>query len=325
MYDFCGIGNACIDIIVDVEDDFLREWDFPKGICSYLELDRADALEKALIKPQYIAGGCAANTAEVITNLGGTASFMGAIADDAIGKILIEDMKRARIDYTGIPDASPGAGSTRIFTFVTPDTERTFAAYYGVQENLSVRDLNEDFIAQSRYMYLDGYALNSPTAGEAFLSAAKIAIANGRTVVLSPSDLSILEKHPAVIQQLIAVSDMILCNEQEAKHIAGKDNLDAALQELAKIFKVGAVTSGARGAHAFGNGQMMLVPAAIPPAPVVDTNGAGDGFAGGFLYALSHGMGIETAATLGNRCAAAIITHSGARPTSSYKPFLTDL
>lgn len=325
MYDFCGIGNACIDIIVDVEDAFLSEWNFPKGICSYLELDRADALEKALIKPQYIAGGCAANTAEVITNLGGTASFMGAIADDAIGKILIEDMKRAKIDYTGIPDATPGAGSTRIFTFVTPDTERTFAAYYGVQENLSPRDLNEGFIARSKYMYLDGYALNSPMAGETFLKAAHIALRNNSTVVFSPSDLSILEKHPDVIKELIAVSSMILCNEQEAKHIAGTDNIDRALKELSGMFQAGAVTSGARGAHVFSKDETILVQAAMPPAPVMDTNGAGDGFAGGFLYGLAREMDIVRAGKLGNRCAASIITHSGARPTSSYKPFLNDL
>jgi len=324
-YDFCGIGNACIDIVARVDDAFLREWDFPKSICSYLELDRANALEAALPTPEYIPGGCGANTAAVISALGGKSVFMGRIAKDAIGQMLIDDMMAWNIRYKGIPDNSPGAGSTRVFALTTPDSERTFASYYGVQEDLSEADLDEDGIAQSKFMYLDGYALNSKHGGQTFLKAAHISHEAGQQVVLSPSDLSILEKYPDVVVELTRASDMILCNEQEAKFIARTENLQDAIRHLQGVFKTGAVSVGADGVYVFERGDVRIVPAASLPGPVFDTNGAGDAFAGGFLFGLSRGFGMEKAARLGNRCAAAIITHAGARPKEDYKRFLKDL
>lgn len=324
-FDFCGIGNACIDIVSCVDDAFLSRWDFPKSICTYLELEPANRLEAELPSPQYIPGGCGANTAAVIIALGGAASFLGCIADDALGHRLIEDMKEAKIAFTGKPDNSPGAGSTRIFALITPDTERTFAAYYGVQENLSPNDLDEDFIKNSTFMYLDGYALNSRRGGETFLQAAEISHKAGKRVVLSPSDLSILRKHPDVIKALTAASDGIVCNLAEALYITGEDTAIRAAAELSKIFSFGAVTVGEKGVIAFEDARISSVPAAKLPAPIKDTNGAGDAFAGGFLYGLSKNMGLERAATIGNRCAATIITHTGARPTSDYRGFLSDL
>lgn len=325
-YDFCGIGNACIDIVARVDDAFLREWEFPKSICSYLELNRANALETALLMPDYIPGGCGANVASCVSALDGKAVFMGRIAKDAIGQRLIDDMIARNIRFKGVPDQTPGgAGSTRVFTFITPDTERTFATYYGVQEDLSEADLDEDGIAQSNFMYLDGYALNSPHGGETFLKAAHIARKAGRQVALSPNDLSVLEKYPEVITALTKASDMILCNEQEAKFIACMENLQDAIRYLQGSFKSGAVSVGADGVYAFDQNGLTLVPAATPPGPVFDTNGAGDAFAGGLLFGLSRGFGIEKAARLGNRCAAAIITHTGARPKHDYKEFLTGL
>ena len=325
MFDFCGIGNACIDIVARVDDAFLRDWNFPKSICSYLELDRANALEAALLMPEYIPGGCGANTAACISALGGQSVFMGRIAKDAIGQRLIDDMVAWNIRYVGIPDESAGAGSTRIFALITPDTERTFAAYYGVQEDLSEADLDPKGIAQSKFMYLDGYALNSSHGGETFLKAAHIAHKAGQQVVLSPSDLSILEKYPDVIADLTRASDMILCNEQEAKFIARTDDLMEAIKHLQGQFTSGTVSVGADGVYAFDQNSVQRIEAAALPGPVFDTNGAGDAFAGGFLFGLSRGFGMEKAARLGNRCAAAIITHAGARPKDDYKRFLKDL
>lgn len=323
MFDFCGIGNACIDIIAKVDDGFLAHWDFPKSICTYLELSRADALEAALPSPVYIPGGCSANTAACVTALGGSAAFIGRVANDSIGALFLEDMKKNDIHYTGIPDASAGAGSTRIFALITPDSERTFASYYGVQEQLSPADLDEDAIKGARYMYLDGYALNSKRGGEAFLKAAEIAHAAGNKVVFSPSDLSILQKYGDVTDPLARVSDIVLCNEQEALYLTGTATLEAALSALQGAFETGAVTAGAHGAYAFDKSAVYHVPSADPPGPVVDTNGAGDGFAGGFLFGLARQYPLPRAAALGNRCAAAIITHAGARPVHDFKSFLT--
>ncbi len=321
-FDFCGIGNSCMDIVDYIDDGFLAQWNFPKSICSYLSLDEADRLEAALPNPQYIAGGCAANTASIITALGGKASFIGRVAKDSIGQMFIDDMNARGIHFPSKPDESESAGSTRVFALITPDTERTFASYYGVQEDLSAKDLDAPSIQTSRFMYLDGYALNSKRGGEAFLKAADISHASGGLCVFSPSDISILKNFPDVVAKIMASSDIILCNEQEAKHIAQTHSLDEAIKHLQSRFKTGAVTVGLDGVYAFDKEAIHHIPAAIPPAPVIDTNGAGDAFAGGFLFGLARGYDLSKAAALGNRCASVIITHAGARPTSDYTVFI---
>lgn len=324
MFDFCGIGNACIDIVAKIDDEFLREWGFPKSICTYLELDKADALELSLPAPDYIPGGCGANTAACIRALGGDAAFIGRVADDSIGALFLQDMKKTGIHYAGTPDRTNGAGSTRIFALITPDTERTFASYYGVQEQLSPADLDEEAISRSTFMYLDGYALNSRRGGETFLKAAEISRAHGKSVVFSPSDLSILTKYADVCAKLIAVSDILVCNEQEALFLTSAANLAEAIPALQTMFGTGAITAGREGVHVFDRERPYHVAAEVPPGPVTDTNGAGDAFAGGFLFGLARGYDLPRAAALGNRCAAAIITHAGARPMHDYKSFVTE-
>lgn len=324
-FDFCGIGNSCIDIVARIDDAFLSAWGFPKSICTYLPLDRANALEAALPAPDYIPGGCGANTAAIVTALGGRASFIGRVAADNIGAMFLDDMKARNIHYTGTPDETPGAGSTRVFALITPDTERTFAAYYGVQEDLSEADVDEAAVSQSQFMYLDGYALNSRRGGEAFLKAAEISHKAGKTVVFSPSDLSILTHYPDVVAPICAASDMVVCNEQEAKFLAGSERFEEAMAYLQNRFKGGAVTMGVRGVSVFDGQRRAVVAAAATPAPVSDTNGAGDAFAGGYLFGLARGYDIEKAARLGNRCAAGIITHAGARPMHDCKTYLNDL
>ncbi|MFA5591724.1 MAG: adenosine kinase [Micavibrio sp.] len=325
MFDFCGLGNSCIDIVANVDDAFLQQWNFPKSICSYLDLQAADALEAALPSPKYIPGGCGANTAAIITNLGGKASFIGRVAKDAVGELFLKDMEACNIHYTGVPDTTPGAGSTRVFALITPDTERTFASYYGVQEDLSIADLDEDAISRSRFMYLDGYALNARKGKETFLKAAEMAHAAGHTVVFSPSDISILRNYPDAVEAVIAASDMILCNEQELHYIARTAQTDEALKHIQTIFKAGAVTAGEQGVYVFDEKTLVNVPAAKPQRPVTDTNGAGDAFAGGYLYGLAHAMGMEKAARLGHLCAASIITYPGARPEEDFKKFLQQI
>jgi sugar/nucleoside kinase (ribokinase family) len=325
MFDLCGLGNSCIDIVANIDDDFLRRWNFPKSICSYLTLERADALEAALPSPAYIPGGCAANTAACVIALGGTASFMGRVAKDKIGEMSLRQMRELGIRYTGAPDTTPGAGSTRVFALITPDSERTFASYYGVQEDLSEKDLDEQAILNSRFMYLDGYALNSRLGKETFLAAAEIAHRGGNSVVFSPSDISILRNYPDAVSAVISVTDIIFCNEQEAQYMTGFGDIDSILTAFRARYSGGAITAGEKGAYVFDDRGVVLVPAVVPPGPVTDTNGAGDAFVGGFLFGLSRDMPIEKAGRLGNVCAASIITHPGARPVHDYKRFLTGI
>lgn len=320
--DFCGIGNAGIDIVATVNDAFLSQWNFPKSICSYLTLEQADALESALSSPQYIPGGCSANTAACVAALGGSAAFIGRMAQDSIGQRFLNDLKANGIRYNGKPDETPGAGSTRIFALITPDGERTFASYYGVQEDLSEADLDKDSIENAQFLCLDGYALNARRSAEAFLKAAHIARAANRTVVLSPNDLSILTKYKDAVDTLTEVSDMVLCNSQEAMFMAQTHDLPDAITYLRGLFENGAVTSGDKGVFVFDRNNLHHIPIITPPGPVTDTNGAGDAFAGGYLFGLARRYDLSKAATLGNRCAAAIITHAGARPVHDFKNYV---
>lgn len=318
-YDFCGIGNAGIDIISEVDAEFLKSWDLQKGICSYIDLETANKLQQGLQQLQFIPGGCAANVAACISSLGGQSAFIGRLAHDQIGALFLGDLQQRGIHYNGIPVPALEKGSTRIFTLITPDGERSFAAYYGVQEDLSPDDLDEGAIRQSRFFYLDGYALNARQGPEAFIRAAQISSQAGNTVVFAPSDLSILTKFRDTVSEIIKVSDIILCNEAEALLIAGASTIPDALAVLRDWYPMGAITMGEQGALVFDQNQVMTLPPAARNHPIANTNGAGDHFAGGFLYGLSKGYGLEKSCILGNMCAAEIIIQPGARPVNDYR------
>jgi len=322
MIDFCGIGNACIDIIATVDDSFLKASSIEKGQCTYLDLQTANQLEKKLENPAYIPGGCAANVASCVALLGGSAAFIGRVTNDNIGHKFINDLSQRGINFPYSPLPAGAIGSTRIFCLTTPDTERSFAAYYGVQEDLSEEDLDESIIAQSRFFYLDGYALNSKRGKETFLKAAHVSRENGNTVVFSPNDLSILKKYDSAVKAILPVTDLILLNAVEAMDLTSSLTLNSALNILKSTYKMGAVTDGANGVYVFESGQMHKLDAAPPPGDVIDTNGAGDNFAGGFLCGLARGYDLIQSARLGLRCAAAVITHFGARIEPSDLSFI---
>lgn len=318
MLDFCGLGNACIDIVVEVDETFLALHNLPKGICTYLTDDRAEEIDGALIAPVFEPGGCAANTAVVVTALGGTAAFMGRVAEDAIGKLFIQSMTDNQVAFT--PDLAPmeGRGSTRVYTFITPDADRTFATYYGEQETLSVSDLNKNAISAAKFLYLDGYALHSKYNEETFLTAIDWAHQAGNQVVFNPCDLSILNQYPDLCAAIMQAADILICNDIEAMQITDAASAPEAVSLLQQRFVRGAVTRGAQGALVFDDACITPLPAFLPDKPIIDTNGAGDAFAGGYLYGLAQEFGDERAARLGILCASVIITQIGARPKCSF-------
>lgn len=318
MLDFCGLGNACIDIVVDVDEAFIKRLALPKGICTYLTDDRAEEVDSALVNPVFEPGGCAANTSVMVTALGGSAAFMGRVAEDTIGKLFITSMADADVLFE--PDLAPmeGRGSTRVYTFITDDADRTFATYYGEQEMLSVQDLNERAIREAKYLYLDGYALHSEHNRETFLTAIDWVHEAGGQAVFNPCDVSILNQYKALCEKLMRSVDIIICNDVEAMLITGADTAEKAVQHLQPRFARGAVTSGPGGAIAFDPHHTTRLPAVVPDQPIIDTNGAGDAFAGGYIYGLSQGFNDARAARLGILCASRIITQTGARPKRSF-------
>lgn len=314
MLDICSLGNACIDIVGEVDEAFLTQRRLPKGICTYLTDDRTEEIDNALPNPAYEPGGCAANTAVVVSSLGGKAAFMGRVAEDGIGKLFIRSMSDSGVLYEPNPAPAAGRGSTRVYTFITPDADRTFATYYGEQETLSVSDLNERALRRAKYTYLDGYAMHSRYNTETFITAIDWTHqANGK-VVFNPCDISILTQHASLCTTLMDKSDIIICNDTEAMMITGAKDTQSAVEAMQPRFERGAVTMGENGALVFGPTGISSLPANKPDAPIIDTNGAGDAFAGGYIYGLSHNMDDLRAARLGILCASRIITQIGARP-----------
>ncbi len=318
MLDVCAIGTAGVDIVARVDDAFLERWNLPKSICSKMDFDQMQAIISVLPDARYYPGGCGANVAAGVAALGGKAGFFGKSAPDFMGDLFAEDMRVRGVYASFAIDTNDGAASTQIFALTTPDSERTFANFHGLKEDILPSDIDVPLIGQSRIVYLDGYVLNTAHGGESLLYAARAAKAAGRTIAFSPNDISVLTNHPHYAREIEAMADIILCNQQEAFFMAETQDTLEAIRHLKGLYSQGSVTVGEHGAYVFDRDNIHHVAPSAPPSPVTDTNGAGDAFAGGLLYGLSQHWDLSRAAALGNRCAAVIITMTGARPPARY-------
>ena len=313
-FDIAGIGNACMDVVAFVDDDLLEKFGMKKGVCTYIDLPTAHRLYATLKNPQHIPGGCAANTAACLVSLGGSAAMLGRVAGDDIGQEIVARMTDAGIHFIKDENAAATPGSTRVFCLTTPDGQRTFAAYYGTGEHLTEKDIHLELLTDCRFLYMDGFAFAATGAHGAFLSAADTARRNGARIVFSPSDLTVIEKHATVVGAFLESCDIFLCNEDEANALTGAADITGILRALQKRGMTGAVTGGAKGAWVFNARSFHHIPAMPPGTTGIDTNGAGDHFAAGFLYGLLQKWPLEKCGRLGALCAADALTHPGARP-----------
>lgn len=314
VYDVTGIGNACIDITAIVSDDFLNQRGFIKGQCVYIDVAVAMDTEKSLETPVYVPGGAAANTMAGIAALGGRTAMIGMTTDDPIGILTRQSMADAGIDFPVPAQSRDDLGSTRIFCLATPDGERSFAACYGIALDLGPKNIPEETLKRTKILHLDGFGLVAPAALEAYDRAIAIVRASGGRVSFNPNDLSVLQNYPDAVTNLLDTTDIVICNEHESCRMTGHGNARDSLLSLTARGKTVAITAGADGAMVGDASSMTKVPVISPSDPVIDTNGAGDAFAAGFLYGLTRGLTLEKGAILGTRCAATVITRLGARP-----------
>ncbi|MBD3869132.1 MAG: adenosine kinase [Acidobacteria bacterium] len=318
--DVVGIGNAIVDILVEVDDRFLEEQELAKGTMALIDSGQALELYRKLNDYVEQSGGSAANTMAGIASLGGSAGFIGRVRDDELGASFTRDIQKAGVEYTTEP-AKVGPSTGRCIVLVTPDGERTMQTYLGACAALSMEDLDEAMIATSSITYLEGYLWDPPEAKEAFLAAAAMAHGAGRKVSLSLSDPFCVERHRGEFQDLVENHvDILLGNESEILSLYETENLGAALDRVGSSCELTAVTLGAEGAAVVTEQAVRRIPA-LPVKNVVDTTGAGDLFAAGFLYATTHGATPVEAARTGGICAAVVISQFGARP----KERLSDL
>ena len=314
-----GIGNAMVDILATAPDAFLSENGVEKGVMQLIDMDRAVELYAAMGPAREISGGSAANTIAGIAQLGGRTAYVGKVKDDQFGEVFAHDLRAQGATYeTHMAPKSDAAETGRCIVLVTPDGERSMNTYLGVTEHLAPSDIDEEQIAQSEWIYLEGYRFDGPESHEAFARAIAAAKQSGGRVALTLSDPFCVERHRDAFRRMIADHvDLLFANRAEIMSMYQTDNFEAALTQGAADVGILACTESERGAHILEGDARFHAPAI--PTDIKDATGAGDLFAGAFLWAVTHGYGLERAGNMGCVAASEVISHIGARPEADLR------
>ena len=318
MPDILAIGNALVDVITTADAPFLHDHGIPKGTMRLIAADEAERLYALMKAGKEISGGSAANSVAGIAALGGSPAFIGRVAADQLGEVFAHDIRAAGVAFA-VPAMVDGPPTGRCLIVVTPDGDRTMSTYLGACQELGEADVDDDAVRASRILYLEGYLWDPPCPRAAMRKAIGIARAAGTKVAFTLSDVFCVEGHRADFRDLLAGHvDVMFGNEAEVLSLYQTTDLGAAMAELATHAAIAVVTRSEKGAVVIAGGQQIVVPAE-PVARVVDTTGAGDLFAGGFLHGLAQGRSLADCARIGGIAAAEIIGHYGARPESDLR------
>ena len=318
-YDVLAIGNALFDVLVRAEDDFLVKHGMAKGGMALIDEARAAAIYADMGQATEMSGGSAANTIVGLASLGARAAYVGKVKDDQIGRLYSHDIRAAGVAFDTKP-ASDGPATGCSYILITPDGERTMNTYLGAAQDLGPADIDPEQIAAAALIYLEGYLWDPKNAKEAFLKASQIAHGAGRQVALTLSDPFCVDRYRDEFLELMrsGTVDLIFANESELHSLYQTSDFDSALNQLQNDVGLGVVTRSEKGCAVVAKDAVTLVPAARIEK-LVDTTGAGDLFAAGFLFGLARNAGYENAGRLGALAAAEVIQHIGARPQVSLK------
>ncbi|MDA8359975.1 MAG: adenosine kinase [Actinomycetota bacterium] len=321
--DVVGIGSPLVDVLASATDELVDRVGLTRGAMALVDVDRAEAVHRQMGSATAASGGSAANTVAGVAALGGRAAFLGKVADDDLGEVFTNDIRAAGVEFDPVP-VPVGSGDDRLGTgrclvLVTADGERTMATHLGVATTLGPGDVAEDLVARARIVYLEGYLWDLPPAKDALRRAADVAHDHDGSVALSLSDAACVQRHRRdFLDLLLDRVDVLFGNEQEVLELFGSPSLDQAVDAAMETGLLVAITLGERGVVVTTARGPAEVPAA-DAATVVDTTGAGDLFAAGFLFGLTHGADPERSARLGALCAAETVGHFGARPKEDLK------
>lgn len=312
-YDVVGIGNALVDVIAHAPDAFLDEHGLTKGWMDLIDTERAVQLYRALGSAVEMSGGSAANTMCGIASFGGRAAYVGKVTDDELGRVFGHDLLAVGVQFRpGGHDNHEPTG--RCIIVVTPDAERTMNTFLGASSLLGVGDVDTAAVADGRILYMEGYLFDRDEAKAAFRHAAEVAHEAGRTVSLTLSDSFCVDRHRTDFQALVSDEiDLLFGNEAELISLYETETFDQAIAELRKHCEFAAVTVGAKGSVIVTADELIEVPA-VPVRKVVDTTGAGDLYAAGFLHGMTSGRSLAECGRLGSLAAAEVISHVGPRP-----------
>jgi sugar/nucleoside kinase (ribokinase family) len=313
LLDVVGIGNAIVDVLANADDELLIRHSMTKGAMTLVDAERAEALYSVMGSAIEVSGGSAANTIAGVASLGARAGFMGKIGNDQLGGIFRHDIQANGVVFE-TPSAKSATPTARCLIFVTPDAQRTLNTYLGACIEFGPEDVDATLVAHSKVTYLEGYLWDPPAAKAAFLKAAKVAGEAGRKVALSLSDAFCVERHRAEFRELVREHvDILFANEAEICSLWQVDSFDKALQATRGQCEVAALTRSARGSVILTGDEFHIVDAA-KVHQVVDTTGAGDLYAAGFLYGYTGGRDPYDCGRIGAIAAAEVIGHYGARP-----------
>ena len=320
-FDVVGIGNALVDVIAHAGDSFLDDFGLVKGSMQLVDTDRATNLYHALGSAVEMSGGSAANTMCGVASFGGQAAYIGKVSGDSLGAVFGHDLNAVGVAFRpGAPDHGTPTG--RSIIVVTPDAQRTMNTYLGAAELLSADDLDEAAIADGAVLYMEGYLFDRDEAKKAFRRAAGVAHEHGRKVSLTLSDSFCVDRHRADFAALIQDEvDILFGNAEELRSLYQLDSTEAAIDIVRAQCELAAITVGKDGSVIVTAGDVLRVPAE-PVARVLDTTGAGDLYAAGFLFGYTRGQPLDECGRLGSIAAAEVISHVGPRPLVELRTLL---
>ncbi|MEL6738305.1 MAG: adenosine kinase [Pseudomonadota bacterium] len=323
-YDVIAIGNAVVDVIAACQEELIDELQLNRGGMTLIDEARADELYEAMPPAREVSGGSAANTLAGLSTLGLQCAFIGQVADDQLGKVFAHDMRATGIDFdTPVREGEPATG--RVLIFVTPDGERTMNTFLGAGQFLPKEALDEDLIASGAILYLEGYLWDPEEPRSAMRRAIEVARSAGRKVAFTASESFVIERHGDDFRDLIerGMIDILFVNETELATLTGEGDFETGFDMVAPKVPVLVATRSEKGAVAQANGERAVVSAQAVDT-VIDTTGAGDQFAAGFLSGYAKGAPLEECLKRGAIAAAEVIAHYGPRPESDMKALMAD-
>jgi sugar/nucleoside kinase (ribokinase family) len=319
-YDILGIGNAIVDVVARAEDSFLSRHDMHKGAMILIDAAAADALYAAMPPGQESSGGSAANTCAVAAGLGSRVAYIGKVADDQLGGVFRHDINAVGVHFPTVP-LDGGAPTARCLILVTPDGQRTMNTFLGACVSLTEADVDPALVAASAVTYLEGYLFDPPAAQAAFRKAANAAHAAGRRVALSLSDAFCVNRHRAAFLNLVANHvDILFANEAEITALYERNTFEEAAEAARENVALTVLTRSEAGSVILHGDDVVMIEA--EPAEIVDTTGAGDAYAAGFLAGLTSGKSLNLCGCMASIAAAEVISHYGARPLADLRKLM---
>ncbi len=321
--DVVGIGNAIVDVLVQIEEDFLRENSLQKGNMALIDELQAKKLYSRASAGLESSGGSAANTLACLAQLGSKVGFIGRVKNDQLGEIFTDDLRASGAIFN-TPPVTAGPSTARCMIFVTPDAQRTMCTYLGASVFLEPSDLDLTLTENAKVLYLEGYLWDSPAAKRAFIAASETTKAAGGQVSLSLSDSFCVDRHRESFLDLVNNHiDILFANEEEVKALFNKASLKEALNELKSMCKIAAITSGAKGSIVIADGEIHEIKP-YQVGSLIDTTGAGDIYAGAFLHEYTNGSDLYKCGQIASLCAGHIVTQLGSRSNQPLKEIINN-